>query len=242
MLLSHDRRVVPVPALAGFRGTGSYATANPGGPAGSALMTFFAVFMAQRLPGTATTFENIFGRNNAGPAGWGIYFSTTNLLRFSAANATPAAVNVNTSVVLQTPMVAIARYTNGTLDAWVNGVLVGTTTLGAGYTAHANATFIGNFQGGVDPARNCTIAECGMLNGFDIAATVATTTAQWQEDLQQGRDLTWPQTPDAQNDWYWSARDAVLGRDARATWTDRIQGAIMTRTGAPQGGQIMPRF
>jgi hypothetical protein len=92
-----------------------------------------------------------------------------------------------------------------------------------------------------------------MLDTYDVVASYNTSfgvggaglTAQWQEDLQQGRYLTcpvnggvWPVTSE-----YWSARDAVAGGGGKATWVDRSANAfVASRTGALQACSVVPRF
>lgn len=243
MIVAPDKRVVPVAAIAGFRTGVDYATANPGGPAGSATMSFFFIGTFKRLPANGTKF--VFLRTVApGSTGWYIFLANQTLSAV-ACNSTPAAVQspgyAITAADIGRQMIVIARYLNGTIQLWVDGVSIGTTTLGTGYTSAAAATRIGSRADGF-PETTLVMSECGVLDNYDIAATVVARTAQWQEDLQHGRYLTWPRAMTA-DDWYWSARDAVTGIGGKVSWLDRGPNATsMARTGVPQAAQIAPRF
>lgn len=244
LVLPPNKRVVPVASTI-VRANGAFTTANPGGPAGTSLMTFFCIFRQRRL---TSTNEVLFGRFDAGNAGWAIWVSAGNLSA-SVANSTPAlvttpATSMSTTVLVGVPVIYIARYSNGTNQAWLNGTSVGTTTLGTGYTAFSGPTTIGSRPTAANyPAQSFEIMECGMLDAFDISGTVSTVNSQWQEDLQQGRPLTWPRSAAANSDWYWSMRDAVIGIGTRSTFNDRYTSVAMTRNaGMPEAAQSMPKF
>lgn len=244
MIIAADKRVRSRMGVGGFRATNYYTTANPGGPAGSSLMTFFAVF--QCSSNALAAYEYIFTHYNTSVAGWAIGRNiTTGTLYGFAVNSTPAlVVTPYATPPLNTPLVYIVTYNSGTIAAWLNGVSLGSTVLGAGYTSVVTATSIGHeATTPTYPAKTTRVLEAGMLDGVDLTASVPALSAQWQEDLQQGRYLTWPRTMTA-SDWYWSATDIVgAGGTCGPTWTDRGPNAVpMTRTGAPQSAVVIPRF
>lgn len=240
MIVPADKRVVPRAAMGGFRTGNEYQTASPGGPAGSSLMTWFVSFAVQRTPST----QILFARSSALTTGWFAYLSGTTI-RFGVANSTPATVEAGTFSVagmIGQLITAIGTYNNGVMSVWVDGVAAGTTTLGAGYTSQAVATAIGVRSAGALPAVDSLICDCGMLDNFNAGATFAAIDAQWKEDQQQGRYLTWPRTGASNSDWYWSARDAIAGPNGKASWVDRFSAVTASRTGVPQAAQVMPRF
>ena len=241
MIVTPDKRIVPVPAMNAFRTGNEYQTAVPGGPAGSSLMTFFCVFTPRKPVST----QILFCRSSALTLGWFVYISGTTL-RFGATNSTPAALEAGTFAIdasmVDRPIIGMGTYNNGTMTVWVNGVAAGSATLGVGYTPNAVATAIGVRSAGALPAIDCKIAECGMLDGFDAGATFATINSQWMEDLQQGRYLTWPRAAVVNSDWYWSARDAIAGLSGTLTWTDRFSASVANSIGLPQSSQMLARF
>ena len=241
-------RVSEIAGVTGFGKGANFKTASPGGPAGSSLMTFFCV--ATLLRASAGT-DYLFQRFMVGGAadGWGILYEG-NTIRVFAANATPAEVSASRAVSVsmhKTPLIIVARYNGvpnpGNIQGWVNGVSTGVTPLGTGYSSAANFTAVGIDGAQIRFSPNIIIHEAGMLDGYDCAATIATLNAQWTEDLQQGRPLTWPRAAVAGSDWYWSARDAALGLGGCVpTWTDRYSGVAMTRTGTPQSASVPGRL
>ncbi len=235
----------------------AYAGANPSGPAGSATMTFAAVISLKRtwLGGAG----QVFGRRT-GTGGWMIYVNNSNVLTFYACNATPAFVITPATVIGPnlTPLVLIARYAQvagvATLEGWYNGVSTGATALGAGYAAAAAATCVGCFASTTaEPATHADIHECVMLDGYDVVASYSTAlgtgaaglTAQWRQDLAQGRYLTDP----TGSNWgastaNWSARNAALGLGGCVpSWIDRSTNAyVQTRILTPQSSGCSARF
>jgi hypothetical protein len=255
MLIPYDKRVAPISAI-NPSANNNYATANPGGPAGSSLMTFFAVITMKR---TITAGADVIFQRRVGAAGWMIYMNNSNQLFFYAANATPAFVATPAAIVPNgIPLILIGRYNGvpnpGNIEGWINGVSTGITTLGTGYTVAVSNTCIGcNSSSAAEAANDQLIHEVGMLDTYDAQASyntafgtgVAGLTAQWQEDLQQGRYLTDPTGSNwGANTAYWSARDALLGVGApKLAWLDRSTNLYsMARTGAPQPAQAMARF
>lgn len=230
----------------GFLPANHFATANPGGPAGSSVMTFFCVITC--LKNEVVGYQVPFNRYIGTAAGWSVWRQTsTGVIYASVVNSTPDYVitPLGAPPTLHTPLLFIVTYNNGRIEGWINGVSTGATTLGTGYTAAAGPTVIGTSGTGgrAYPCRYTTIHEAGMLDGVDLSASIAAVNAQWTEDLQQGRYLTWPRAAVANSDWYWSARDAVLGVGGCApTWTDRYSASVMTRTGAPQSASVPGRF
>lgn len=229
MIIPSDKRIASRASVGGFRSGSYYAGANPSGPTGSNLMTFFCVFQPERLP---TGTQVLFGRSTLAADGWLFWSSGTSLFT-SVRNGVGAFVN-NTLVIAPpfVPTVLIARYNNGTLETWANALTSGASTSGTGYTSVATRTTIGVRDNLLQEAIDYTVFAAGMLDTFDVAATIATVNGQWQEDLQQGRYLTDPSAGAlGANLWYWDARNAG------ATWIDRGPNAVsLARTGAPQLG------
>lgn len=254
MIIPYDKRVSPIPAVTGFKlTTDYYRTATPDGLPGSSLMTFFAVATYKRYFNFT---DCLFSR---GDGSLGFYIqSTGNGLRILVANGAGVTVISNDFVIsgmVNIPLVIIARYSNGTIQFWVNGVSVAAITTGVGYTPAVAATNIGGYAVGLQAATDWIVHEAGVLDTYDVVASYNTAfgtsapglTAQWQEDLQQGRYLTCPNNGGV---WgatseYWSARDALLGGTGvtRATWLDRSTNAFsMSRFGTIQPAQSMARF
>lgn len=252
MITPDDERVVPMAAL-NLGPTGNsgraYVGATPSGPPGSATFTMFCIMNVVRQISVAGDIQQIFSKNvfSGAGGGWLNYYQNGSIVSI-VTNSTPAGVIVSANLVtlglIGQPLIYVASYVNGTLTAWINGSQTGTMTLGAGYTGNAIATGIGCRPSA--PATNnlldIDVAHCGFLNGYDAAATVAAFTAQWQEDLQQGRDLTWPRAAVANSDWLWDPRDVCAGPATRATWTDRYSGVVLNKNADPQSSQMMPRF
>lgn len=245
MIVAASKRVAARAGVLGFRTGSYYATANPGGPAGSSLMTFFMVLQPTKQ--TLSLINYSFSRHNGGPGGWAMYVYNGAIEGF-AYNTTPAAVSSGlVALPRDRPTIFIVRYDGtgasggaGVIQAWANGVAtIPVISVTGGYLGVATATFAGARSDASFPARDVGILEVGMLDGYDIAGSIAAVNAQWTEDLQQGRYLTWPRAMTA-SDWYWSARDAASGvGGTKATWVDRGPNAVvMTRTGSPQSGSV----
>lgn len=247
MILTPDKRIVPRAALSGFKDSNKfYRTASPGGPQGSALMSFFCVLRMKRFPLVAAGTQYLFGTTTFGSSGWGIVWETTQF-GMGAGNATPALIRTNyvpTIADIGKPLILMCAWNSGTASGWVNGVATTPVVTGTGFTSAAQATCVGINPLTVQSPVDFEIMECGHLDNYDFGANSPTTVIypQFAEDLQQGRYLTLPRAMTA-NDHYWSARDAVLGPMTRATWTDRGPNAVvMNRTGAPQSGAVPTRF
>jgi hypothetical protein len=240
------------------RANSSYVSAGGAGPAGSSLMTFFTIVTLKRVQTTVGAF--FFSRYSG--SGWLIYEPAA-AIQFYATNSTPTDVVTPSFTITQSmvgiPLILLARYNGvpnpGNIEGWINGVSTGITTLGTGYTAPPGAapTAIGsNSTAGGNPF--FYTHACGMLNTYDVAASYNTAfgtggaglTAQWMEDLQQGRYLTDP-TGGAlgANLWYWDAKDAVVGA-ATKTWIDRGPNAVsIPRAGtvaSPHGSSVRMVF
>lgn len=246
LILPANKRVVPAAAVDGLLNSTSpiYQTANPGGPAGSALMTFFCVFVLKRSP--TTSVQMLFNRTSYGVTGWVMVIDSGNLKMGAGNNAGGIALTstaISTTEFFGRPLIAICTFNSGTSSGWINGVAVTPVTLGTGYTAFSGRTAILN-QGNsaVQHGSDVSVIAAGMLDAYDATGTFSTVNAQWEEDLQQGRYLTWPRTAVANSDWYWDARDVARPNVCGPTWTDRISSVAMTRTGSIQPAQAMPRF
>lgn len=254
MLIPGNKRVSENAAIicrGGPTQTG-FKSASPGGPAGSSLMTFACVmtYRGPALPGN----QYIFSRTSGGLSGW-MFFLTADTIVTICANSTPAFVQVTgPALVLNQPTIVVARYNNGSLQVFSNGVSVGTATLGTGFTLSGVATMVGTLLASSAYNANAVrVSECFMLDGYDVVASYNTSYgtgaaglyAQWAEDLQQGRYLTCPRNAGVlgASDWYWSARDVVSGPTTKTTWTDRGLNAVaLTKSGSPQGCSVTTRF
>ncbi len=261
MIVGANRRVCEVAGIFCRSGPtqSGYKTAAPGGPAGSSLMTFAAVV---EVVGLASNVESnyVFNRDAGGSPGWGISIAqTTGIAAFYAGNSTPATVAITTPALpTKQIVILIARYNGvpnpGNIQGSYNGVTVGPTSLGTGFSAAAVATMIGTRTTAV--THNCDyvrVYECVHLDAYDVVATYNTSYgtgfaglyAKWAEDLQGGRYLSPPHASGlwTANDHYWSARDVVQGSGTKTTWTDRGPNAVaMTKAGVPQSCSMTPRF
>ena len=239
MIVGSNKRVAQIPGIANFLGTARYYVASGnGGPEGSSLMSFFAVGCVERFKSLGSD-ERYFARSNTVNRGWGIFRTWNSGQLFArVGNSTPA--GVTSASVPTNPgqmYLALATYNDGTIKLWANAVSAGAAvTLGSGYSPVVDNTSIG--LGTPDSS----VHEAGMLDGVDLSADAVSISRQWMEDLQQGRALTWPRTPAANSDWYWSARDAVAGGQIISPWVDRYSSVPLGATGVPQGVTLPARF
>ncbi len=244
MLVLGDKRVVSRMAVGGWRNGHWFITAAPGGPAGSSLMSFFFTFT---LGGLSTVTGRVFQRWSGSTTGWAFWLPSANTLRVTVGNSTPASVNITapafTALNVGRTFICICTYSNGTVSLWLNAVAVAPVTLGTGYTSAALGTSIGGISASPAPP-GWRIHAAGMLDGIDLTAQIATLTAQWQEDCQQGRAPTWPRVAAVNSDWLWLADDIVGGGGTTGPiWTPRYTIAdTMTRVLQPQSASFMPRF
>ncbi len=238
MPIPADKRVAQRIGMNAMRGSNCYIGASPSGPQGSATMMFGVVFTPKRSSVTLANY--LFNcRTGGGNTGWMILYSSTGI-QAVVANAVPNAFVSGPQVLLPSglPAIVIAQYlgSTGTISFWVNGVASVPVSSGTGYQPPVGApTCIGSrTSAGTNPCPDVIIHECFHLNAYDVTATVAALTLQWQINLQGGQYLDWPRAMTA-DDHYWSARDAQAGLHGAATWVDRGPNAVsLPRTGAPQ--------
>lgn len=247
MILSSDRRLCVREAVTGIRGVNSsgFASAAGSGPAGSATMTFFTLLRMHQTPVSNSV---PFGRTNSGTTiGW-CFVGTATTLRARIRNGGGVTIDSPTVAVtgrdVDNLFLLVAALAADNLTLAVNGVSAGATATGGGYTAPGGteATVVGGATGFFFPADDYNVLDCGLLNGYDATATIASLSQQWMEDVQQGRDLTWPRAPVANSDWYWNPRDAIVGGAARANWIDRYSAVALARSGNVQGSSVPTLF
>ncbi len=221
---------------------GGFSTSSPGGPSGSGTMSFFVVATARRVSANA---GYLIARYSGSTTGWAIYYQTTNIWVLGC-NSTPALNQTSTPYSVGVPLVIFGQYTNGVIRLYLNGVLMNMASLGAGYTAAAAATTVGRLASAVHNSNDFIIHEAGMLDTFDVGPTAAAVSAQWMQDLEQGRYLTCPTNGGVwgANQAYWSSRDITLGSaGCGSTWLDRSTNLYsMARSGSPQTACVPARF
>jgi len=136
------------------------------------------------------------------------------------------------------------------LSHYVNGTLIGTVASVFTVPDATTVTFVGSSAVGTTGNTGGAVMDCGVLIGYDGSTFVSSVfgngitglMGQWMEDLQQGRDLTWPRAAAANSDYYWPARDIANGMSVGPTWTDRYSSIALTRTGNPQMYSTPVRF
>ena len=221
-------------------------------------MMFFCVVYPY-VPADAG-FRMLFSRSNAANGGWSIATNAGNVQAFVFNGAGAAVTGAilggwagyegeRTPYILVVSCQQVAGVTTVTL--YLNGragVTVGAA--GAGFTSYAGPTTFGvQSSANAFHAKSEMLSDCGMLDTYDPTTFVSTMfgngvaglNAMWLADLREGRYLTWPRAAVANSDWYWAARDVVVGIGSKATWTDRYTAQAMTKFGFPQGASFPAR-
>lgn len=253
MIIPGDKRVAQRAAVSGLTTSRYYGAV--GGPVGAATMVWGVVFTMLR-PGNANLWS---GTNlSSGVGGWVAYLSGSALGVAAVSGAGVVTTHqafpgvFDKDVNFNRPFVLVGSLAGGFISSSLSGGSTpATPTAMAGYTTKpvGQKTTIGTddslTNGGT--GHTCMVHDTFMLEGYDGTAFASATygnglagiNAMWQEDLQQGRYLTWPRAMTTA-DWYFSARDVVLGGGAlKSTWTDRGPNAlVLSRTGAPQGSSM----
>lgn len=268
MVAPFTSRVVNRPGIGGFRGVSgaspSVIYANAGGagntgPRGSATMTFFTVFRPYSFAAftaAAPAQQGLFGRLSltAGASGWIHYYNASQWIAL-VTNGAGGNVSHNivsgSQVLIERAVVMITTLAGGNLNSWSSaGGLVGPTAC-VGYTPSIDARVvaIGNDATLTRPMLGTDIYDCGMMQNYDATgynsalygAGLAGFGAQIIDEVENGRDITWPTAAVVNTDFYWTAKD-IADPIGKATWTDRISSIGLTRTGMPSSSSTPPRF
>lgn len=252
MLIPAGKRVATRAAIGRFNMTdvsvGSvashYTSAANTGPTVSATWFAFCAFLFARPFTAVTNLGWFFGRGATGGAagGWYLTGDATNIFwRFPGPS-----VNGTQYAWVQTDigrvMFCAAQIVGGNVLSYLNGALLGSVAVVPQAPDATTVTFIGSNGSGTVAGTGAAVIWGGVMDGYDSTGYVSTTfgngtvglLAQLQEDLQQGRDPTWPRATAVNSDYLWRAQDAVSGSGGAATWVDTISSVSLARTGAPQ--------
>lgn len=269
MVAPLSARVVHRPGVGGFRGVSGGAPsviyANAGGagntgPRGSATMTWFTAFRVNSFAPFAVgapALQGLFGRLSltAGGSGWiheyGASLWTAFLTNGAAGNVSHTIFTASDAVVGRA-IVMISCLAGDQLRSWsnVSGLIGPTACVGYTPSVDARVVAIGNDATLTRPMLGTDIYDCGMLQNYDANTNynnalygtgLAGFGAQIIDEIENGRDITWPTAAVVNTDFYWTAKD-IATPICGPTWTDRLSAISLTRTGAPSGSSTPPRF
>lgn len=252
MLVPAGRRTVGRSAIGRFNmtdasvgGVASYfSSAANVGPTVSATWFAFCAFLFCRPFTAGANLGWLFGRALAGGAagGWYLTGDATNIFwRFPGptVNGTQYAWQPTD---IGRVMFCAAQIVGGNVLSYLNGTLLGSVPVVPQAPDATTVSFIGSNGVATAAGTGAAVIWGGVMNGYDSTGFVSPifgngTTgllAQLGEDLQQGRNPTWPRAAVANSDYLWRAQDAVAGSGTTATWVDQYSAISLGRTGAPQ--------
>lgn len=253
MLVPAGRRVVGRSAIGRFNSSDAsvggvnsyYISALNVGPTISATWFAFCAFLFTRPFTAGANLGWFFGRSAAGGAagGWYLTGDATNIFwRFPSGATSNGTQYAWLPTDIGRVMVCAAQIVGGNVLSYLNGTLLGSVAVTPLAPDGTTRTFIGSTGLGTVAGTGAALIWGGVMNGYDSTGFTSPvfgngTTgllAQFGEDLQQGRDPTWPRAAVANSDWLWRSQDAVAGSAGAATWTDIYSSIPVDRTGAPQ--------
>lgn len=231
-------RVAQRAAVGRFVGTARYEGAAAGGLLVGGLGTTQCALICRKA--LTTSDGDIGGPYQAGAnGGWGFRLMNSGAdLRYIRVDG---AGNARQSIVSPSWPALIGRYllligktaADGSQELYVHGLTSGVVA-NAGYTAPTTKMTVGNRPSSYNtPLLTIGVtAIWGSDNYLLPDADRASYTAEVINAIEQGRDIPFFRTETPGEDELWDARDVVIGGGGtRATWTGRISGTELTKSG-----------